>query len=268
MRDYDRRAAADPEDVATLATAMRQRAREGRETPRDIAMGLWWRWIEQSIYTGWEDRHCTLVIGADEERREVIERIDAIRCSVVFVDVSPGAGSMLRASATLTSIRRILMSGYDRQVMKLGMVAALLLGESAPWELPELESDCLQGFMVPVTWTSREMLGWARARLRDHANYAQAYGGCECADTEWGSDEGSEECDEAEMLQSLVSDAEWGERSGGRWFSHLSAPGYLDRTEWQGPYLTEAAAVRALREDGCQLHEDGCDACRDAEDEL
>ena len=37
------------------------------------------------------------------------------------------------------------------------------------------------------------------------------------------------------------------------WFAHLSANGYLDHTPWQGPYATEAEAVKAV----CDLYE--CD---------
>lgn len=32
----------------------------------------------------------------------------------------------------------------------------------------------------------------------------------------------------------------------GTWFSRLSAPGYLDATEWNGPYSSEAAARTGL----------------------
>lgn len=32
------------------------------------------------------------------------------------------------------------------------------------------------------------------------------------------------------------------------WYSRLSAPGYLDCTEWQGPYESEAHALVALYE--------------------
>lgn len=32
------------------------------------------------------------------------------------------------------------------------------------------------------------------------------------------------------------------------WYSRLSAPGYLDCTEWQGPYATEDEALEGLYE--------------------
>ena len=32
------------------------------------------------------------------------------------------------------------------------------------------------------------------------------------------------------------------------WFHRLSAPGYMDCTEWSGPYESEAAAMEALDE--------------------
>lgn len=32
------------------------------------------------------------------------------------------------------------------------------------------------------------------------------------------------------------------------WFARLSAPGYMDCTEWQGPYETEAEALADLAE--------------------
>lgn len=32
------------------------------------------------------------------------------------------------------------------------------------------------------------------------------------------------------------------------WFARLSAPGYLDATEWSGPFRSERAALRFLRE--------------------
>lgn len=35
------------------------------------------------------------------------------------------------------------------------------------------------------------------------------------------------------------------------WYGRLSAPGYLDATEWQGPYLTEDMAVQAV----CEMYE-------------
>ena len=37
------------------------------------------------------------------------------------------------------------------------------------------------------------------------------------------------------------------------WFARLSAPGYLDCTEWEGPYKTEKEAVDAV----CDLYD--CD---------
>lgn len=33
-----------------------------------------------------------------------------------------------------------------------------------------------------------------------------------------------------------------------QWYSRLSAPGYLDCTDWQGPYETEDEALEALYE--------------------
>lgn len=35
------------------------------------------------------------------------------------------------------------------------------------------------------------------------------------------------------------------------WYSRLSAPGYLDATEWQGPYPNAFRAIRAV----CELYE-------------
>jgi hypothetical protein len=32
------------------------------------------------------------------------------------------------------------------------------------------------------------------------------------------------------------------------WFSRLSAPGYMDSTDWQGPYKTEKEALDAVKE--------------------
>lgn len=31
------------------------------------------------------------------------------------------------------------------------------------------------------------------------------------------------------------------------WFAHLSAPGYMDQTEWDGPYKTEKKALDAVK---------------------
>lgn len=31
------------------------------------------------------------------------------------------------------------------------------------------------------------------------------------------------------------------------WFAHLSAPGYTDQTEWDGPYKTERQALDAVK---------------------
>ncbi len=31
------------------------------------------------------------------------------------------------------------------------------------------------------------------------------------------------------------------------WFAHLSAPGYMDQTEWDGPYKTEQKALDAVK---------------------
>lgn len=35
----------------------------------------------------------------------------------------------------------------------------------------------------------------------------------------------------------------------GKWFAHLTAPGYIDQTEWTGPYDTLGEAKAALSED-------------------
>lgn len=32
------------------------------------------------------------------------------------------------------------------------------------------------------------------------------------------------------------------------WFGRLSAPGYMDATEWQGPYRTERQALDAVKD--------------------
>lgn len=32
------------------------------------------------------------------------------------------------------------------------------------------------------------------------------------------------------------------------WFARLSAPGYMDATDWQGPYKTEKAALDAVKD--------------------
>ena len=32
------------------------------------------------------------------------------------------------------------------------------------------------------------------------------------------------------------------------WYAHLSAPGYMDQTEWQGPYATADEALDAVKE--------------------
>ena len=31
------------------------------------------------------------------------------------------------------------------------------------------------------------------------------------------------------------------------WFAHLSAPGYMDQTEWDGPYKTKKKALDAVK---------------------
>lgn len=33
------------------------------------------------------------------------------------------------------------------------------------------------------------------------------------------------------------------------WYAHLSAPGYMDQTEWQGPYKSEQEALDAVKSD-------------------
>ena len=33
-----------------------------------------------------------------------------------------------------------------------------------------------------------------------------------------------------------------------KWFCHLTAPGYMDQTEWSGPYETEDEAREAIRD--------------------
>lgn len=42
------------------------------------------------------------------------------------------------------------------------------------------------------------------------------------------------------------------------WYSRLSAPGYLDCTDWQGPYATEVASIREV----CEQY-DYCPECLD-----
>ena len=56
-----------------------------------------------------------------------------------------------------------------------------------------------------------------------------------------------------------LGDGETVEELGAGWCARLSAPGYMDRTEWIGPYKTEARAIKALDEavDLCPTcHED------------
>jgi len=42
------------------------------------------------------------------------------------------------------------------------------------------------------------------------------------------------------------ADAEFVERITGKWWCRLSAPGYMDATEWNGPFDTEAEAREAI----------------------
>lgn len=47
---------------------------------------------------------------------------------------------------------------------------------------------------------------------------------------------------------------QWDEETvaaGAGWYSRLSAPGYLDCTDWQGPYVNAFRAIRAV----CDFYE-------------
>lgn len=43
------------------------------------------------------------------------------------------------------------------------------------------------------------------------------------------------------------------------WYARLSAPGYLDATEWHGPYATEQEAIDAVKE-AFDVDDDGDEA--------
>ena len=47
----------------------------------------------------------------------------------------------------------------------------------------------------------------------------------------------------------IAEDDEVTARYDGKWFGHLSADGYMDQTDWSGPYETEDAARAALSEE-------------------
>lgn len=61
--------------------------------------------------------------------------------------------------------------------------------------------------------------------------------------------------EEAAECQEAMVYGEEGEAAQAGWYSRLSAPGYLDCTEWNGPHANEHDALVALWEE----HDDGWD---------
>lgn len=52
----------------------------------------------------------------------------------------------------------------------------------------------------------------------------------------------------AEYAGDIDSDETVTERYDGKWFCHLTAPGYVDQTDWDGPFDTEEEARDHIRD--------------------
>ncbi len=87
------------------------------------------------------------------------------------------------------------------------------------------------------------------AFMRPVASYFAAYD----VDTDSGSyivpvDVCGARCSKKDLLRYTEGTEVYSKKKVKGWFARLSASGYMDATDWQGPYKTEKAALDAVKD--------------------